>query len=448
MRKFLNISLKINIVLSNGIVFNGVKYSVEINHFSLDSKAASYFLGLKSSFTHEYCCRFCLTQRSKFSETLFETNIRTHESFLLNFENHLTSEDSDVFGINKLSLLRHLKIEKFTELVPPCIYHDIFEGVGKVVIDLTIKYLCKKKYINGDTFASELSSFEFLELDKHKIPNFPRGAQSLRLTASESYNLLRFFSFFVSKFAPLNDEIFQLLSCFNIFVNICMVFDVNDCIITLLNTAVADLIYFMQKIFPEYNFTIKFHHFIDYGSIMKKFGSLRKLSTIHFEQQHSFLKKLMHSNKNWIYPELSVAKKYVRARISDVNIPPGSHKNPIIYNNKNILLDKYMSESVETIFKVSQCTFFSITYKPGYIVALSSKIALQISEIFLIESKYILIGWMYDAENEEVTNRCILSKTLKTIAISINELKKKSPMNLYKIEGEICIFPHHFIENE
>lgn len=61
----------------------------------------------------------------------------------------------------------------------------------------------------------------------------------------------------------------------------------------------------------------------------------------------------MHSNKNWIYPELSVAKKYVRARISDVNIPPGSHKNPIIYNNKNILLDKYMSESAETIFKVS-----------------------------------------------------------------------------------------------
>ena len=55
---------------------------------------------------------------------------------------------------------------------------------------------------------------------------------------------------------------------------------------------------------------------------------------------------------------------------------------------------------------------------------------------------------MYDAENEEVTNRCILSKTLKTIAISINELKNKSPMNLYKIEGEICIFPHHFIENE
>ena len=55
---------------------------------------------------------------------------------------------------------------------------------------------------------------------------------------------------------------------------------------------------------------------------------------------------------------------------------------------------------------------------------------------------------MYDAEYEEVTNRCILSKTLKTMAISINELKNKSPMNLYKIEGEICIFPHHFIENE
>ena len=59
-----------------------------------------------------------------------------------------------------------------------------------------------------------------------------------------------------------------------------------------------------------------------------------------------------------VFLGISVAKKYVRARISDVNIPPGSHKNPIIYNNKNILLDKYMSESVETIFKVSQCNFF------------------------------------------------------------------------------------------
>ena len=106
-----------------------------------------------------------------------------------------------------------------------------------------------------------------------------------------------------------------------------------------------------------------------------------------------------------------------------------------------------MSESVKTIFKVSQCNFFPITYKPGYIVALSSKIALQISEIFLIGSKYILIGCMYDAEYEEVTNRCILSKTLKTITISINELKNKLPMNLYKIEGEICIFPHHLFEN-
>ena len=46
---------------------------VSIGYFSLDSKAASFLLGLKQSFNHRYCCRFCIESRESFNQSYYES---------------------------------------------------------------------------------------------------------------------------------------------------------------------------------------------------------------------------------------------------------------------------------------------------------------------------------------------------------------------------------------
>ena len=93
---------------------------VNIGYFSLDSKAASFLLGMKQSFNHQYCCRFCIEQRTLFNQKFTETSDIRHQS-LYQFHSsqiHGLIDNEDVYGIQRMSQLRHFSCPDFFEICP------------------------------------------------------------------------------------------------------------------------------------------------------------------------------------------------------------------------------------------------------------------------------------------------------------------------------------------
>ena len=105
-------------------------YNVDLGYISLDSKEASSLLGLKQSFTHDFCCRRCYTTRNNFSSVFFEHQaiLRSDQSFMENFYSINDSQNS-YKGIQNLSHLRYFNVDNINIRTPFCILHDVFEGV-------------------------------------------------------------------------------------------------------------------------------------------------------------------------------------------------------------------------------------------------------------------------------------------------------------------------------
>lgn len=111
--------------------------SVEIGFFSADSKGASEVLGVKQGFSHENCCRFCTIPRSGFNSTFSEDislckTLEFYREALLQI-GHL-DPGQDYFGVTSLSPMRFFGTENFFCMFPPCLDHDIFEGVFPAVL--------------------------------------------------------------------------------------------------------------------------------------------------------------------------------------------------------------------------------------------------------------------------------------------------------------------------
>ena len=109
--------------------------------------------------------------------------------------NGLTGSD-DFMGIQRFSHLRHFKSTNYVELCPPCIGHDIFEGVCVKIFYFSIKYFISKKFFNFGQFLHNISSFEFIGKDKSYFPkvNF-ENPTSIRFTMNEAYTFLGFTNF-------------------------------------------------------------------------------------------------------------------------------------------------------------------------------------------------------------------------------------------------------------
>ena len=70
----------VNPILNYPILFtinNISKYlNFKIGYFYCDSLAASYVLGMKVSFNHSFCCRFCLCRKENFKNCYNENDIQ------------------------------------------------------------------------------------------------------------------------------------------------------------------------------------------------------------------------------------------------------------------------------------------------------------------------------------------------------------------------------------
>lgn len=137
--------------IENGFVVNDEHFEVHVFCISSDNLGAHFIGGFKQNFsTSDFFCRYCLISRGTFNSQVYPVlsdSPRTefsYDSAVLKLQNENSFE-----GILYSSLFNQLKYFHVCRPgLPPCIGHDLFEGVCDYDLSLYLNYFIKKNWFN------------------------------------------------------------------------------------------------------------------------------------------------------------------------------------------------------------------------------------------------------------------------------------------------------------
>ena len=440
---------KISIFLSQRYYSLGLT----VPFFSLDSKSANFLFWFKNSFNHPYCCRFCLTRRSDFSATFCDSDVvlRTHAQYNINYGNlYSISDGDDLYGIISKSPLLHFDLNDLAISAPPCIAHDVYEGIGIKLLKLCISYCLSKKVFNVSHFFAFYENLKLTGRDKVEFPliNF-KNIDHLRLTFHECYTFFRFFLLFLSNYLSLDADIFVLLKIFTQISNFLMQCRVKQDSLAYLSTKIMSFLRLFSHVFPNASVTIKFHHLIHYPWIISKLGPLRFLSTVNFESMHSNLKNTVLSSKNRISSHLTIAKRYARASCI--------YEKPFFDSDRTVEseIPEILLNNIENIRSCSQITklyMYHSVYKQGSFISgydeEEFRYFFEIDKIFFVNNNYYFVGFKYDFFYDGDRNIIFIGDRTEEYYIDVLSGTYEYPIYLtYTYNTNKIVFPYCSTEN-
>ena len=448
--KFL--SEEINPYIENSFVANiGSKtkfLKIQIAFFCTDSKEASFLLGIKYGFSHEDCCRFCTTDRSNF-RTIFTGEIPKTQIWYNQNLPSLTDLDSEnhISGLQRLSPIRFFKCENFFESFPPCIDHDIFEGLVPKITIFALNYFKNTKKINFIEFKNFVKRFRFKGKDKKNFPSiFFDRIDQIRFTSSEGYTFIRFFCYFLQD-VETDDPVFRIIDLLNKITLILMSQRISEDMLCILNTLVVSFLKLCSN-FKELSITVKFHHLLHYIDNILKFGPPKVFRTINFESIHSDLKQMIRTSKNWIDVCYTIGTKFARLEVCPSN--ESAKEIGLVMNNLQ-LPDPLLNMQNETIFHLSGLVVSNQNYYPGRNGILIFQDSgncnfLAIENIFKINENYFLHGSLYILTLSDF-NTYLLTRTDHKTSYMIGTLSDSDiSYEIYQNYSERFIIPYSWIE--
>ena len=399
---------QVNPLITNAFVVkigNETRFTkLKIGFFCTDSKEANFLLGLKYGFNHNDCCRFCETPRSEFSSTFSESlNLKTQEWYTKNFGSLINLDiGNHVSGIQKISPVSFFQTDGFFDMFPPCIDHDIFEGIVPKIAKFALEYFRTNKLLSFVDFKKRVSKFKFQGKDKKNFPLISfENIEQIRFTASEGYTFIRFFPFFLSDL-DLDDSVVKMITILNKIVLILMSNNINsEEDLTILDNLV-ELFLRQCSLLENLKMTVKFHHLTHYVSNILKFGPPKTFRTINFESIHSTLKHLIKSSQNWKDICYTIAMKYARLKVCDQDIQIQEIGMVEYAGNLPDTLSNVASQSIFSLkcLKIDN-QVYTINSSAIYTLINDRHLFLLIEKIFKIDENYFLNGDVYDFYESE-----------------------------------------------
>jgi len=140
-----------------------------------DNLGLHSILGFTESFSHSYCCDFCLGTSDEFQSVFKEDCLilRTREVYDSHCKTLTGSEiSSHVFGVKSVCVLSKLKYYHPAENYTVDIMHDILEGVAPYEVNLLLRdFIITKKIITVEEFNRMVKCFDYGKLMSSSKPS-------------------------------------------------------------------------------------------------------------------------------------------------------------------------------------------------------------------------------------------------------------------------------------
>ena len=289
------------IVVSDETVVRGTLYCIVG-----DNLGSHCIGGFSENFSRsEYFCRYCLITQSEFQGG--DPNLcgpeRTPENYDSAVDRLQTEDTQAVEGVKFRSVFNSLKHFNVCQPgLPPCLGHDIFEGILSYDVTLYLKYFIKKKaWFTYSTLNRRIKQFKYCDSDASTKP-CEVSPQAVKLSGQtvQNWNFLRLLPLIIGdRVKDTTDDVWQLTMQLKDIVEMICAQTISVPQVAYLDVLIQEYLESRKALFPESNLKPKHHYLRHYPALILKFGPLIRLWTMRFESKHSYFKRCARNLKNF-----------------------------------------------------------------------------------------------------------------------------------------------------
>ncbi|KAF7640992.1 hypothetical protein LDENG_00001030, partial [Lucifuga dentata] len=279
-----------------------------------------------------YFCRYCDIDCATFlCIPLAKSSPRTVESYKNNVQQIIANDLHSAVGIKSDS--------KFNELaffhvcnpgLPPCLGHDLFEGIVSYNLALYISHLVnEQKEFTYLQLNQRINRFRYLGNDANNKPcDVNSGTEKLSGHAVQNWTLLRLLPVLIGDkiHSPLENEVWQLILQLRQIVELICAPAITTDQTAYLKVLIDEYIVSRKETFPSHPLKPKHHYLLHYPDLTMCFGPLIRLWTLRFESKRTYFKQCarkLHNFKN-LCSTLSERHQLLQAYLSAGTVFPPS----------------------------------------------------------------------------------------------------------------------------
>lgn len=407
--------------------------------------------GFCENFVADFFCRYCLVKRKDF---LRGNNCAVARS-VENYNIAATKAESDKSTFQGIKF--HSPLNKVPSYhvcnpgLPPCLAHDLFEGIVRYDIFKFINHMCKKlKWLTYCEMNSALSNFRYKSydsLDKPPVINFK--SEKVSGHAVQNWTLIRNLPLIMKDYLKdPSDPVWQLVLLLkNIVAHICA------------PSITSDQICYLEGLVEEYiehlsslgvsNLRPKHHFLLHYGELIRQFGPLSKMSTLRMESKHQFFKRSVNESRNRKNHVKSAAIKH---QLLQAYLLEGPLFPPQVVFDKAECLNTNLSDNLkQDLTHCSEFTFddhslisneasvFNCNYKAGSLLVLSHRpgymLLGEVKSILMNKSKIFFHVALCDGVLDGNLDCYEVIQLNQSRCVGYDELADRTPLPCYNCQG-------------
>lgn len=262
-----------------------------------------------------HVCRYCTATQQEFEKNpaIIESKMRT----IKNYNDCLKEKESlnlDMFvGIKFDSMLNSLSYYHVCEPgMPPCIGHDLFEGIIPYDLCLIFKHFIKvKKIFTYNLLNRKIKKFPFKNDDAANKPGYFSPKNKIVGHAVQNWCLIRFITLIIEESViDRNDPVWKLLCLLQEITALICTRTVNEGQVAYLKLLIAEYLDDRKNLFPDVPLRPKHHYMAHYPALFLKYGPLIWLWTMRFESKHAYFKKAIRQAGNFVNVTLTMSEKH------------------------------------------------------------------------------------------------------------------------------------------
>jgi len=299
------------VTLSDGKVYKGTLCAI-----AGDNLGSHNIGGFVENFSRSsHFCRYCEISREAFhADPLIQGTKRTVQSY----SGHVQSSEGQTTssgGVKFDSVFNTLKYFHVCQPgLPPCLGHDLFEGIVSSDLALYINHLVKvDKMFNYLELNQRINQFKYLGRDANDKPcEVNPEAEKLGGHAVQNWCLLRMLPVLIGDKVknPGDNKVWQLVLQLREVVDLICAPAISNGQIAYLRVLIDEYLHCRIQTFPDNPLKPKHHYVSHYPELIIQFGPLIRLWTLRFESKHTYFKQCMRKLRNFKNPCSTLAERH------------------------------------------------------------------------------------------------------------------------------------------
>lgn len=361
------------------------------------------------------------------------------------------SDVKNLYGIKEDSYLNKLNYYHVCNPgLPPCIAHDLYEGIIPYDLHLILNYFIAKNIIT----LNEINlSLPFFRKKFHLHLAFPQISENIIKIpgkCNEIYHLLFLLPLvFLNKIQDYEDPVWKFLT---VMIEMCRIInspEITNNQILLLTHYIRLFFEYRKESFNNEKVRPKHHYICHYPELIRKFGPLKNLWTLNFEQKHQAFKNKARKVKNFknIVKTLAENHQQEQAIILNDSFISLIKCNTILHVTQN-MFDIELPPNFEFVSK--KISYLNTEYKENDIVFINCDKEndldfLKISAIFINTSytEAIFYGRLFKMVYDKhlILYENLSDSKICYTKIELSKLLIPKPVNLYAIQNKLYYSP-------